>query len=731
MMTTTSEIFSRGQMSVRSYNVCKKYCLNTIESLVRYYQANETFKDLDNCGEKSNKELIRICEGYSDSPIKDNPENTFEEEKARIQNAVSNLNRTQRQVINSFITLNIKSLSARSKNAVISVLQNDARVTSFYKNIFCNREFSVKVIKNVGIKSIPEIEVFIQIVKDCLFEVYETKDRHELLSLKNDFLIQKAFGIQQIPKEVTNSDSIFRIANFLILQKAFFDKSQNEVFIKTLNVFQNSPYLTLDEVGEMLSLTRERVRQIRNRCHDEILDKLSFVENFDDDLYQKYSIDINHNFIVISDEVLDNVNLDNKTNFSKQFATLIIYSYCPDRFLIVGNTEDTLIRKNFTARGRHNWRNIYLVKKEISYFFNFEGLIEDIHTRLQQKIDETYAFTFKSYLSNFLKTDDYSLINDVIQFSELLVYNEFNIIIDLDDNIIFKRTTIKSTYEYAYEALKSLGKPSKVSLILARVNEMYPELKTDENSIRSSMKRAQGFVPIGRRSVYGLEIWEKEFDNFKGGTIREIAQEYLEKHDVPKHIGEVTKYILQYRPKSNQTSILQNLKLETTGAFCFFKNSHVGLSQKKYTLSNKFIPLEDQKTAQSWKVRYGSLAAFVAKHERLPYSSGVPEEEQSLYRWYRIQKKKLKSGSLRPLQAESMKSLNTEKLPKSRRPRSNHSKELLEFVMTNNRPPSSKNSREYRLYQYMHRIVEQYRNGSLNGEDKSNLLTIFNHLNRL
>ena len=45
------------------------------------------------------------------------------------------------------------------------------------------------------------------------------------------------------------------------------------------------------------------------------------------------------------------------------------------------------------------------------------------------------------------------------------------------------------------------------------------------------MKREHGFVPISRTSVYGLSIWKDEFENFHGGTIREIIREYLLKFD--------------------------------------------------------------------------------------------------------------------------------------------------------------------------------------------------------
>lgn len=103
------------------------------------------------------------------------------------------------------------------------------------------------------------------------------------------------------------------------------------------------------------------------------------------------------------------------------------------------------------------------------------------------------------------------------------------------------------------------------------------------------MKQKFGFVPIGRSSTFGLKKWEQELDNFKGGTIRSITKELLEKSETPKHISEIADHVLRFRPTSNSSNIFQNLRLDKSGTFVFFKNSYIGLNYKKYNVS--FIPV--------------------------------------------------------------------------------------------------------------------------------------------
>ena len=184
---------------------------------------------------------------------------------------------------------------------------------------------------------------------------------------------------------------------------------------------------------------------------------------------------------------------------------------------------------------------------------------------INEKIEESYSFNFKSYLYKFLTKNNIDILNIAFPIAEKIVNDEFEIYLDLEENITFKRNTIKLTYKYAYEALEQLGKPSKVKEIFEKVLELHPNYNTEEAKVRVSMKRKNGFVPIGRKSVFGLKKWEKELDNFKGGTIRNIVEEYLSQFTEPKKILDITNHVLKYRPKSNQYSILQNLKLDVSG----------------------------------------------------------------------------------------------------------------------------------------------------------------------
>lgn len=720
-------------LSVRSKNAIRRYLKRDL-SISHFaekilFSSKFNISQLKNVGSKSIPELTHYISSIEELVLKytsiENSNITPQENP--LKGIISNLTRVQREVINSFIFVNTNSLSIRSKNAITLHLKNNLKVKNFTEKILLSESFNVQNIKNVGAKCVPEIEIYISIIKDFIFEVNQTRDEKYLIALKNKFLIQRTFDIPLVPSEILESESIFQLTEFLLNQNAFFDETQTVIVKRALKLFNNQKELTLDEIAEQVDLSRERVRQIRKLCLEELFNKLLFISNFNDDLFQKYSIDIESMFIEINTDILDKINQSNNTNFSREFITYILSAYLKDSFSVVGNYEDVLQLKYFNSRNRHNWNNLYLVEKELSLEFDFTSFANDISNRISNRIEESYSFNFKSYLSKFLTNNNIDVLDLLFPICEKIINEEFEIYLDLDENINFKRNTIRQVHEYAFEALVHLGKPSKVKEIFEKVIELHPNYDTEEAKIRASMKRKNGFVPIGRKSVFGLKKWENELDNFKGGTIRDIVEEYLMEFSVPKHISDITEHVLKYRPKSNQYSILQNLKLDESGLYIFFKNSHIGLTTKKYDSDFVKISEVNKGDKKTWEERFEMLKNFISFEKRLPFSNSVRQNEIKLYRWLNVQKRKQNKGKLSNNKVEKLNSLLA-KYPNinvRRRLNSNEKyQELISFVSNNHRLPSANKNGEEKLYQFFYKQRKLFDKNELDSKEENKFIEV-------
>lgn len=726
---TIENLLYEKTISTRTYNVCIENSLTSIEKIIDYQIKNQDFFKLRKVGRVSNEELIQICEQHKDQFL--NNDNALA--SLDLNNLNAKLTRFQREVINSFISVNTQDLTVRSKNAIKLYLEGNIKLTNFSNRILLKENFSLRNLKNVGTKSVGELKEYISKIKDFIIEVNQNQNEKYLTRLKNKYLLQNAFDTKSIPNDVLEADSIFKVTDYLLNQNLLFDRTKTIVFKTAFRIALNQKKLTIAEIANEVNaikgknITTERIRQLRNRCSETILTKLNICRNINDDIHQKYNIEVDSNQVKIDDTIVEKINRINKISFSREFITYILYSYLDEAYSLVGVFEDILQIRYSTSRNRHSWKNFYLVRSSMVSEFDFISLANDIDERLKDRIDESYSFNIKSYLSRFLINNNIATLESLLSICENIINEEFDIYLDLDENITFKRNTYKQIHEYIYEALEKIGKPSTVDEIFKKVNELYPGTVDSTLKVRVAMKRKNGFVPIGRKSVFGLKKWENEIDNFKGGTIREIVEEYLLQFSAPKHISDITEHVLIYRPKSNQNSITQNLKLDQSGIYTFYKGSNVGLSTKKYSKEYlKSTPI-DNSDRKSWEERFNDLKNFTTKENRLPFSTHVSIEEIKLYRWLNVQKVNQKKGKLPKIKAIKLDSLLAKYATNNGRRRLNSSEkyqELLSFISNNHRLPSAIRNGEEKLYQFFYKQRKLFDKNELDSEEKNKFIEV-------
>ena len=623
---TIEQIYNSKDISVRALNVCNYNNLNDLSSILKYYREYRSFEGLRNCGKKSNLELIAVCVKYFNH-INWNV-NESENKEVLIIDRVYKFNRSQREVINSFVELSVNNLSLRSRNAFILYLDKDIKIKNIAEKILTNQRFNFQDINNIGSKSVVELNEFISALIRFIEEVSSFEVEKDLIPLKNKFFLEKTFSETTIPSEIIEAQSIIKLIDFLLKvedadQISFSDdkysildtdpiwsnpkskpksllKAGNNnlftkikvklVFQKALKIYNNQIHKNLDEIAEECNLTRERVRQIKNICLEDIFNNFNFLKFIDDDLFHKYGIDCNQDIIIIDEVLKDTINEINQTNFSAEFLSFLIFVNLSDKFDLVGEIDDVLQPKYFNSKDSHQWKIFYLVNKKISSLFNFLGFANDLDKRLSERIEETYGFHFTSYLNNFIKIEDNSQLSMISPIAERIINQEFDLFIDLNDNIVFNRNTIKQVREYVIEALEKLGAPSNIEEIYNLIVEIHPEITKSPEALRGSLQRSPEIIYFGRSSTYGLKKWETEKEGIKGGTIKDIILDYLENKNYPVHILELLNEVHRYREETNAKSIITNLKLDPQNQFIIFNQSFIGLSRKSYNSKLSNLP---------------------------------------------------------------------------------------------------------------------------------------------
>jgi len=648
-----------ANLSKRAYNGLYHYLNSiTLKSLIEVlYDNSFSIKTIRNIGQKSFNELVE-CFNEIKKRVNLISTITYEDELIELGRAhenilakkISSLSSRQKFILNNNIECQIRGLSIRSVNALRLFFEGDFSIENLKYTIVDNT-FDIKSIKNIGKKTEEEIENLFKFIID---QINNTIDSEEIASeeknstndlfvsfLKRNFNLTTS-TIDEIigDYDFTNGIPVFKTIDRLIEENILYNNKCKSIFKNEFNYFSTKNIISRLELLKEIDISRERLRQLKNGIYEDLTSKFSFLKILDIDTLNLYGLDRFNDVLLIEDEFVQRINTFEKNAFNNLFVNKVISIILTDYFSLIGNEKGLVLSLN--NRITHNWKNTYLVKREICANFSFEDLIEDINRRLSLKINESYCLDLETYLMCFKAKDVDIDIEVISRISKYIIKREFEISIDINGFITFSRNTYKALHEYTYEALDILGVPSNIREIFRKVIELNPDLTTDEMSIRSSLQRDSRFVPFSRTSIWGLKYWEDEQD-IRGGTIRDIVEEYLREESAPKHISEITKFVNQFR-NTNENNVLTNIRLENLNRFIFYKGSFVGLKETEF-ISEYPLNSGIKKDRNSWDKNIQILEDFILKYGRLPRTNG-DDIETRCFRFlhtqlYRIKKEKI------------------------------------------------------------------------------------------
>ncbi|MGP5068223.1 sigma factor-like helix-turn-helix DNA-binding protein [Psychrobacter faecalis] len=652
-----SSLYKRNKISVRAYNVCISNDLTTIGKVYDYLNKNGSFYSLPNCGSKTNDEilsLVRLKESniFQNSGIFNHDEKTNYEKYSYISDyketmleIVNSLSISDRRLINEFIEFLLNSLSLRTQSLLTEYYAHDYRVKSVLrKKEVIEGVFTENAIKS-GSKSYKEIRYFYE-------QLYINIDlaKNNPSGMKEQ-LIEILANKSKVEKKLADSLNLYNHTGLkvvsMLIENNFVFGDKTELNLMCLNIYEDFQNKTLEEVGVIFDVTRERIRQIRLKGLKQLDDTLKGIRSvFSANLFNEWVCN-DEDIIEITEDIVYKINSTYGVSFSKEFI-IYLYSILLEDHEIIPNIDVGLLA-NLQGQGAEYFKSYYLINKSQACKLDFGSMIKDIKRRKEEKIEEDYYLSFNNYLSGFLEEGE-ELDNTTISICETLVMEETGLFLNSYDEIEFKKNILKTVPDYAYEMLKEIGKPSKIDDIYKALLEKYPTFDKSENTFRNSFKQNSVFVAMGRRSIWGLKEWEGERDDFLGGSMLEITEKFLKESKNPVHISEISDHISKYRDV-DEARLMSNLKFNNSRGFVFFKKQYVGLVSKNYPDDFQVLERENR----TWDESYLSLIQFIKDNNRIPRSNDSDDDSARIYRWYGIQRKKAIKAKLESEKLEKIK----------------------------------------------------------------------------
>ena len=573
-------------LSVRAFNVCADNNLETLDDLQGHFNRHGTFKNLSNAGEKTNKELTEFLEKAYQLALQANKANgrppmSFLEE---LNFVFQNLEEQQRLIIQDQFSFFIRTLSVRGQNSLEKLSEADSTVSlqSVLRNLsFLG--FDIEKIPNVGKKTKKELGVFFRSILQYCRDIEDLNKPEILAEIKPRQVVSRVPSLspddrfkilnffKKYRKELNHSQfPIFSFCRFVFEETDVLSKRDHLIFKYRFNYLLNFDSLKLEAIGNKLGITRERVRQIIKSgnigqqfwC---LLTQMAVVYGVEIVDLDTYGRDIDEDVFQLDESEINEIE---ETFFTKKFIQEVIALFLNDSYLLVG----------FNDEGRK-----YFVSKEILDVLRIEDLLNYFSNLLEEKRKQDIPIQLKGLVFQFAKNEDLDidLIDRCVSAIEDVLFIEFNLLTGIDGSVLIKRNIKKKLYEYIVEILDENGEPMHVDEIQEELFSIGVDVGHSIESIRSQLINNKLLFIYVDSSTYGLKKWEKRGD-VKGGTIKDLTEEYLKLRGEPIHIFEIAMFVLKYRD-TNKYNIFSNLKNDPSSRFSYKGGGFFGLSNVEYS----------------------------------------------------------------------------------------------------------------------------------------------------
>ena len=287
---------------------------------------------------------------------------------------------------------------------------------------------------------------------------------------------------------------------------------------------------TLEQIGELLGITRERVRQLEKAILIRL--KIASEEGKIESIATLEKVFVRHltemGRIARVQDLTD--RLLSKPTDQRERAHVAFLAELAPGLTVIGENDDY-----FNAVGIREYGEEKKIKAEV------DAIVKAVKTHGQPLTIEE--------LHTQLSYEHPMHVQALASISKLLAHLK-------DSWGLVKWPTVnpKNIRDKIYVILADNGKPMHFSDIAGSIKESsFKRKDVTTQAIHNELIKDKRFVLIGR-GIYALDSW-----GFSKGTVSDIIADVLRKSDVPLHRDEIVKRVLKSR-QVKETTILLNLQ---------------------------------------------------------------------------------------------------------------------------------------------------------------------------
>jgi len=567
----------------------------SLNLVLDYYYSNLSFLKIIGCKSNTNNEIIMFCKKHSSLLYE-----TMKEMFSQTELDTTNINVVKSKTIiekldtfNSIQLLFIENyynqLLSNLDIQNLKILKRKIYINN-YKELFMIKFENDFFFKNIDNNIIIEFIELKSKLQNYIHYIYSL-DNKQILKIYIKQLLDDS--IPEIQTDIDNKiDSIFdkddkikvcSLIDLVFNNNTFFNYRRHLIF-KYIYYNDNYEKESLDSIALKIGVKRNRVIDIKDRFEREFVYFIKDIIKYLGSNIKYYDLEVKP-LNIIKYTILENINHAEEVNFNSDFYAVV--------FKVLLNISDSNnnyyrdIKFRIENKNKLKIQEIYLVKKDLLWFFDFEKFIKMFDTLIKSNVKVSYELKFEEFLKEFIKKGNLEYFYEIKLICLSIIQYKYNLIPNNVDNIIIERTTPIKDYDYYVYIIEKNGSPMTINQLSDQLNLKYPNLNSSKKFIKEQISNNKfHFINIGRGSKFGIKEWEKDYSNVIGLTYGDIVANYLLDKNEPMHISDIVNHINLLDLKTYERSLIRVLEVERKKRFVFYKGGFIGLESKQY--SNEF-----------------------------------------------------------------------------------------------------------------------------------------------
>jgi len=325
---------------------------------------------------------------------------------------------------------------------------------------------------------------------------------------------------------------------------------------------QNNKKVTLESIGNLYNLTRERIRQIENSAIDKIRKHAEFdkytasLKNIINSLLEEHGGIMEHQYLIDNLSYLSllaNGEQKSELEVLKNRYAFILTKLLSDEFDHVKENShyDNLWKLKFASIDHLEETLQYLLDKlnELKRILLTEEIINLLkESEIYKKHESRFQASNNFDISSVIKNDNFKEKGEIINENKAL-YSLLRSSKNLRQNKYgywgiseWPEVSPKTVNHKIYLVMKNHAKPLHFKEIAEKINKMsFDHKKANAATVHNELILDEKYVLIGR-GIYALKEWG--YDN---GTVSDVVAQVLKETDKPLSKDEITERVLEKR----------------------------------------------------------------------------------------------------------------------------------------------------------------------------------------